>query len=101
MRALWERKPSFKNNNRGTATEIRQFVNEELRKLEKTIPTAWQPAAEGDKDSIKNEINRITKSVGKLGVLDERHLSNHSNDLLEHVLSLEQTCSILSFNGST
>lgn len=59
---LWGRKPSFKNNKRGTATNIRAVVRRELSKLA-TIPTVWKLADDNDEAAVAREIERIRKRI--------------------------------------
>jgi hypothetical protein len=68
---LWTKKPLFKDNNHGTATQIRADVNTDLRLLQekpdlKTFLKGWKPADDNDKLAITKEIGRITKRVARI-----------------------------------
>lgn len=72
VQAFWAKKPSFKGNKHGTATEIRPAVNAALQALHpKKIPKGWSPARESDSDSVKREIGRLSKRVGRISVSDK------------------------------
>jgi len=69
-RELWHRKPSFKGNNNGTATEICENVLTDVAALE-NIPNGWKRMINRGSDSKKKTIDTIAKRVARIPVSEE------------------------------